>query len=141
MARRDDRAEAEAELQARRDRRDQLDIRPLTDQARDRYSTAWREVQNRFVDEPATALRDADVLVIDVMRERGYPMDRFDAMAADISVDHPDVVERFREAHRISAATKDGSADTEAMRQAVVHYRALFEELLEDRVPADRRVG
>ena len=128
-----DRRAAESELAEREKRREQLEIRPLSAAARDRYSGSWREVQALFVDEPRTAVRDADQLVISVMRERGYPMDDFEQRAADVSVDHPDVVENYRAAHRISEASERGDATTEDLRQAMRHYRALFEDLLETR--------
>jgi hypothetical protein len=126
----DDRREAEADLEARAKRRDELDIQPLTAAARTRYLDEWQRVQTRFVDDPSGAVGEADSLIQAVMRERGYPVDDFDQRAADISVDHPDVVENYRQGHRLR------SGDTEAQRQAMVHYRALFDELLED--TADR---
>jgi hypothetical protein len=124
----DTRREAEAELEARRARREELDIRPLTPAARDRYASTWTTVQSRFVDEPTTSLREADRLVADLMRERGYPMDDFEQRAADVSVDHPQVVAHYRVAHEISGRSE---SSTEDMRQGMIHYRALFEELLE----------
>jgi hypothetical protein len=137
----DSRREAEAELVARRERREELDIRPLTPAARDRYSSAWVKVQGLFVDQPAASLREADDLVMNLMRERGYPMDEFDQRAADVSVDHPRVVEHYRAAHHISGASEAQGASTEEMRQGLVHYRALFEELLEvDPATGEREV-
>jgi hypothetical protein len=127
---------AEAELAERERQRQRLDIVPLQPEARDRYAESWRSVQARFVDDPTSAVGDADRLVSDVMKERGYPMDDFDQRAADISVDHPHVVENFRAGHEIYLRTNRGQADTEALRQAFVHYRALFDELLETREPA-----
>jgi hypothetical protein len=126
----DNRREAEGELAARRERRAGLDIRPLTPSARDRYAEEWRGVQSGFVDEPAASLLEADHLVLIVMRDRGYPMDDFDQRAADVSVDHPRVVEHYRAAHRISDLADAQQATTEDMRQGLVHYRALFEDLL-----------
>jgi hypothetical protein len=122
----DSRRDAERELAARADRRDELDIRPLTTAARDRYVVQWQEVQARFVDDPGGAVRDADTLIQSVMRERGYPMEDFEQRAADISVDHPRVVENYREGHRLVGG------GTEDLRQAMRHYRALFDELVED---------
>jgi len=123
---------AEKELAARKRKRDKLDIVPLSPQARGRYAEGWGEVQTAFVDNPSSALGDADRLVTEVMRERGYPIDDFDQRAADISVDHPTVVENYRAAHSISHAQQQGSdVGTEEQRQAFVHYRALFEKLLE----------
>jgi hypothetical protein len=129
---RDSRRAAESELQDRRDRRDELDIRPLTAAAQSRYAADWRGVQGRFVDDPANAVRQAQSLVSAMLRERGYPMDDFEQRAADISVDHPVVVENYRAAYRISRTIDDGGAATEDLRQAMVHYRTLFEELLGD---------
>jgi hypothetical protein len=136
---REDRRSAESELAERRARRDRLDIRPLEPAARMRYTVQWGEVQSRFVDQPALALAQADELVSAVMRDRGYPMDDFDQRAADLSVDHPVVVENYRHAHRISGRVGSKQATTEDMRQALVHYRALFAELLDDHETASTR--
>jgi hypothetical protein len=127
------RREAEQELAQREEKRQRLDIVPLSPEARDRYLASWREVQGRFVDDPAGALGDADGLVEGVMRDRGYPMDEFEQRAADISVDHPNVVENYRAGHAVYLANERGEATTEDLRQAVIHYRALFDELLETR--------
>jgi hypothetical protein len=135
----DDRKAAEAELADRRSRREELAIKPLTPAARARYSEQWREVQARFVDQPAIALAQADELVSSVMRDRGYPMDDFDQRAADISVDYPMVVENYRHAHRISTRVGSNQASTEDMRQGLIHYRSLFAELLEEREDAEVR--
>jgi hypothetical protein len=143
-----DRRQAEAELLERRNRRDQFDIRELEPAARDRYAERWRAAQRRFVDEPAPAVGEADALVMEVMRDRGYPVaDEFDQRAADLSVDHPDVVEHYRAAHGISGRATGGDASTEDLRQAMVHFRALFIELLgrdgdgeHDHAAADDRV-
>ena len=125
---RGDQRAAEAELRERRDRRRSYDIKPLSADARDRYAERWRATQAKFVDQPASALTDADDLVGEVMRERGYPVEDFEQQAADVSVDHPEVVEHYRKAHAIHS---ERSASTEDLRQAMVHYRALFAELLE----------
>jgi hypothetical protein len=127
---REDTREAEAELRERVKRREQLEIRPLPAEARDRYVDQWKAVQAEFVDDPATAIREADRLVSDLMRERGYPMDDFEQRAADISVDYPVVVENYRAGHATYLAHDRGESDTEDLRQAVVHYRSLFAELL-----------
>lgn len=87
--------------------------------------------QATFVDSPDTATREADLLVAEVMRDRGYPMDDFEQRAANISVDHPDVVNHYRSAHRVSLANENGEATTEELREAMVHYRALFDRLLD----------
>ena len=125
--------EAEAELRESEQRREELDIKPLSSAARDRYAGRWQAAQAAFVDNPSEAIGEADRLVSEVMRERGYPTDDFDRRARDISVDHPDVVENYRTAHDISLANDAGKADTEDLRRAMKHYRALFEELLETR--------
>ena len=122
-----DRRAAERELSERRKRHEELEIVSLSDGVRSRYAEEWRQVQARFVDEPEAAVRDADQLVQRVMSDRGYPVaDDFERRAADVSVDYPDVVENFREGHRLA-----GESDTEALRQAMVHFRSLFAELLE----------
>jgi hypothetical protein len=127
---------AEKELAERERKREQIDIVPLAPEARDKYAGSWRDVQTRFVDDPPGAVDDADRLVTDVMRDRGYPVEDFDQRAADISVDHPEVVENYRAAHAIYLQRQDNGAGTEDLRQAFVHYRALFDELLETRETA-----
>jgi hypothetical protein len=128
----DNSRDAESELEQRRRRRAELDVRPLAPGARTRYADEWRSVQARFVDDPPGAVGQADTLVTQVMRERGYPMDDFEQRAADVSVDHPDVVDDYRSAHDISTRSANGQAETEDLRQAMVHYRGLFEQLLEE---------
>ena len=127
----DSKREAEAELQAREERRQQLEIRPLSQAARDRYLQSWQSVQAQFVDDPRGAVASADSLIQSVMAERGYPVEDFDQRAADISVDHPQVVENYRQGHRLARASADGNDSTEDLRQAMRHYRALFDELVE----------
>jgi hypothetical protein len=136
---RGDRRRAEAELAERERRRDELTLRPLTQAARSRYVDAWRAVQARFVDQPDAAVRDADLLVTAVMMDRGYPMDDFEAQAAVVSVDHPEVVASYRAAHATAEASEQGEASTEDLRKAIQNYRALFDELLEE--AADEPVG
>ena len=122
-----DRRAAERELSERRKRHEELEIVSLSDGVRARYAEEWKQVQARFVDEPDAAVRDADQLVQRVMSDRGYPVaDDFERRAADVSVDYPDVVENFRDGHRLAA-----ESDTESLRQAMVHFRSLFAELLE----------
>src|SRR5947209_5544778 len=126
-----DRRRAEAELQKRAARVSRLDIQPLSREKRTQFADAWREVQARFVDDPSQAIAEADRLVTEVMRVRGYPVSDFEQRAADISVDHPRVVEHYRAAFAIARRSNRGEADTEDLRQAMVHYRLLFEDLLE----------
>ena len=106
---------------------------PLSPEAQKEYSASWQQVQGQFVDDPSNAVTEADRLVTDVMRDRGYPIDDFDQRADDISVDHPDVVQNYRAAHAVYVKASDGNggAGTEDLRQGFVHYRALFNELLE----------
>lgn len=137
----DDRRRAESELEERRERRERLEIRPLTTEERDRYRLAWRDVQAAFVDRPENSVREADRLITDVMRERGYPMEDFERRAGDVSVDHPQVVDDYRAAHAISARTEDGETSTEDLRQAMVHYRSLFDALLVGEEPRRAQEG
>jgi hypothetical protein len=123
------RKQAEQDLSARQKRVEKLEIRPLGETQRQDYIERWRVVQAHFVDDPATSLRDADQLVGDTMTARGYPMATWDQRAADVSVDHPRVVDNYRAGHNISAMPA-GKATTEQLRQAMVHYRTLFEDLL-----------
>ena len=126
------RKEAERELAERAERRRQLDIRPLPEQDRLAFADRWRSTQEDFVDRPSMAVRQADLLVAEVMGRRGYPVGDFDQQARDVSVDHAHVVEEYRAAHHISQLNDRDQATTEQLRQAMVHYRALFTELLRD---------
>lgn len=127
----DSRREAEAELAARADRRDELEIRDLPDESRARYVDSWQKVQSRFVDDPRGAVDEADSLLQSVMRERGYPVDDdFERRADDVSVDHPEVVQRYRDGHRLSQTPDDDDSATENLREAMQHYRTLFDELV-----------
>jgi hypothetical protein len=126
----DSRRQAEKDLLERQKRHEALNLTELEPATRERHMESWRQTQSRFVDAPAEAVRDADRLVGQVMTDRGYPMDNFEQRAADISVDHPDIVENYRAAHGISLASDHGQATTEDLRQAMVHYRSLFESLL-----------
>jgi hypothetical protein len=125
--------DAEAELRQREERREQFDIRPLSEDQRETYRTRWQSIQADFVDDPAGSLAAADSLIQTVMRERGYPVDDFETRAGDLSVDHPDVVENYRAGHGIAVAHDRGKAGTDELRKAVQHYRELFEELVEVR--------
>ena len=125
------RAKAESELKAREARVERLRIAPLPAAEAARFNQAWMTLQGRFVDNPKGVLTEADQLVRELMLKRGYPMGDFERRAADISVDHPAVVEHYRAAQAIALRDQRGEADTEALRRGVVHYRALFQELLE----------
>jgi len=133
-----DRREAESELRARLDAHDQLSIRALSPEERDAYGEEWRQVQADFVDRPDDSLNAADALVGRLMRDVGYPVDDFDQQADLVSVDHPKVVAHYREAHGVFVRAGDEEVSTEDLRQALVSYRALFAELLDDRATDDR---
>jgi hypothetical protein len=130
VSRTGDRHRAEAELRERQMRHDELELRPLAPLARKGFMDAWQGTQAEFVDDPAVAISDADRLIQNVMRDRGYPVEDFDDRAALVSVDHPAVVERYRRAHAIAVANATGETDTEDLRVAMQDYRALFEELV-----------
>jgi hypothetical protein len=125
------RTKAESELKAREKRVERLNIVALAPAEAARFSQAWKALQGRFVDNPKGVVTEADQLVRELMLKRGYPMGDFEHRAADISVDHPAVVANYRAAQAIAARDQRGEADTEELRKAVVHYRALFDELLE----------
>jgi hypothetical protein len=133
----DSKREAESELAARKERRSSFQIRPLSADERERYVQEWKSVQTQFVDDPAGAVTRADSLIQSVMAVRGYPMEDFDQRAADLSVDHPRVVENYREGHRLFAKTTAGDGSTEDLRQAMRAYRKLFDELVEDAADGD----
>jgi hypothetical protein len=127
---REGRSAAEADLRDRAKRRASIDVRPLTESSRQRYSSEWSSVQTQFVDQPTEAVRSADGLVHRVMSEQGYPMDNFDKEAELVSVDHPDVVDNFRSAHSVFLRAQAQQATTEDLRSAMLHYRSLFDQLL-----------
>lgn len=127
----DDRSEGEAELAAREERHEQFQLRPLSTSAHDRYVESWRAAQAQFVDDPKTAVASADGMIQSVMRERGYPVEDFDQRVSDLSVDHPDVVQHYREGHRLAEQSAHGDDSTESLRIAMQHYRALFEDLVD----------
>ena len=122
---------AESQLEDRENRVEKLKIRDLDPTEHERYSKQWKSVQSRFVDSPKGAVAEADDLVSSVMKTRGYPVSDFDQRAADISVDHPRVVENYRSAHEIALRLGKDQATTEDLRTAMIHYRSLFEELVQ----------
>jgi hypothetical protein len=124
------RRHAEAGLKERNERVESLDIRPLAPGDRARFVEQWHRIQARFVDGPGGAVTEADQLLGDVMSTRGYPVSDFEQRAADISVDHPLVLTNYRTAHEIAVRQTKGNANTEDLRQAMIHYRTLFEELV-----------
>jgi len=129
------RGRAEAELDQREQRVKRLSIRPLPRDLSTRYVQMWNEQQARFVDEPKAAVVEADQLVVEVMKERGYPVGEFDQRVADISVGHPQMVENYRAAHEIALREERGQASTEDLRAAMIYYRGLFRELLDEPGP------
>jgi hypothetical protein len=132
---RDSKRKAEAELTERERRVKDLDIQPLTDPARAGYALQWASIQEQFVDAPADAVSGAQLLVTAVMTERGYPAEHDDQVLADLSVEHSGTLDRYRAAEEISHKAAAGTVSTEDLRQAMVHYRALFDDLLGE--PAD----
>lgn len=121
---------AEAKLADRQERVEKLNIRDLDPAERERFSKQWESVQSRFIDSPKGAVAEADDLVSSLMKARGYPISDFDQRAADISVDHPRVVENYRSAHAIALRVGKDAATTEDLRSAMIHYRSLFEDLV-----------
>ena len=130
---------AEAKLADREKRVEKLTIRDLDPMERERFSKQWRSVQSRFVDSPKGAVAEADDLVSSLMKTRGYPVSDFDQRADDISVDHPRVVENYRSAHHIALQVGTDGASTEDLRTAMIHYRSLFEELVQVPTIAERK--
>jgi hypothetical protein len=128
----DSKLRAEAELTGRQRRVRRLDIQPLSEAARNRYLAQWQSVQEQFVDSPQTAVTEAYALVTTVMRERGYPITDDEQVMADLSVEHASTVGHFRSAQEITRNAAGGNAPTEDLRQALIHYRALFADLLGD---------
>jgi len=127
--------DAEVDLKERADRRERLNVRPLPEESQQRYRDRWQKVQAQFVDDPQGAVANADALIASAMAERGYPVEDFEQRAADVSVDHPQVVESYREGHRLAAASADGTGSTEDLRRAMQCYRDLFDDLIDS--PAD----
>jgi hypothetical protein len=130
---------AESLLEGRAKRVGKYQIRPLSQDEGQRFGLAWRRLQSRFIDDPSGAVREADTVVTELMTLRGYPMTEFDRRAEDLSVDHPAVVDHYRQAHAIALRDASDEASTEDLRHAVVYYRALFEELLDVREPERKR--
>jgi hypothetical protein len=126
---------AEGVLEIRAKRRQEFIIHPLAAAMCSDFTERWRAVQSQFVDDPKGSVSQADQLVSEVMKARGYPMADFEQRAADLSVDHPVLVENYRAAHDIAVRHSRGNASTEDLRKAMVHYRSLFEELLEVSLP------
>lgn len=139
----DGRLAAERELRARERRHAELNIQPLSPQARQRYSAEWDEVQAQFIDWPTEAVRTGDDLLTRLAAERGYPADDFKERLADLSVEHGHTLPHYREAHEIAERDQRGDATTEELRQAMMHYRALFVELIgpDGADPANARTG
>ena len=131
---------AESKLEDREKRVEKLKIRDLDPTEHERYLKQWKSVQSRFVDSPKGAVAEADDLVSSVMKTRGYPVSDFDQRAADISVDHPRVVENYRSAHEIALRLGKDQATTEDLRTAMIHYRSLFEELVQVPTIVERKV-
>ncbi|MER5753859.1 hypothetical protein [Streptomyces sp. NPDC002088] len=128
----DSRRTAERELREREKRHDALDIKPLPPVSRDRYTREWSSVQQEFVDRPEDAVHDADQLVTSLMHDRGYPTEGFEQQMKDLSVEHGRTLEHYRAAHEVETFSTHSQATTEQLRGAMVHYRALFNELLSD---------
>jgi hypothetical protein len=131
--------EAEARLEQRAKRVERLHIRSLEPVERANFENSWRQIQARFVDNPNAAVLDADRMLGEVMSVEGYPVLDFEQRAADISVDHPRVVENYREGHRIALLQQQGQASTEDLRKALLHYRTLFDDLIGIPVRDDAR--
>lgn len=129
------RSKAETELAEREKRVSKLTIRPLSPADQDRFLDRWTKVQATFVDDPERSVDYADALLAEVMNARGYPVSDFEQRAGDISVDHPNVVQHYRAGHDIAVRHGRGEARTDDLRQALIHYRSLFEELVTERAP------
>jgi hypothetical protein len=138
VAEQDSRLAAERELRARERRHAELDLRPLSEESRSRYATAWEEIQAKFVDAPNDAVGEADRLVTQLIAERGYPTENYEEQLAQLSVEHARTLEHYRDAHEINIQNERGEASTEQLRVALVHYRALFSELLGEQPDAFR---
>jgi hypothetical protein len=131
------RAKAEAALQERKERVARLDVRPLDPREREAAITEWREVKAVFVDSPVEAVHHADRLLAAIMKARGYPMADFDRRYEDLTVDHGEVARHYREGHQITERHRMGEASTEDLRQAMIHFEALFDDLVNEVAPDD----
>ena len=132
---------AEEDLLARAQQASELEIRPLTAADRTRYREEWRKIETRFVDRPTTAVVEADELIRDVLRRRGYPLADFEEHAKLISVRHPKLVEHYRAGHDVIDRQEGGAPSTEELRQAMLHYRALFDELVHEGADRERAIA
>ncbi|MFJ3640044.1 hypothetical protein ACIPRD_09860 [Streptomyces sp. NPDC090108] len=135
----DGRMSAERELRSREKRHQELDIRPLPEKDRERYAAEWQTTQGRFVDDPGRSVGEADSLVTRLMKDMGYPTEGFEQRLKDLSVEHARTLEHYRDAHGVRLRSADGRATTEELRGAMVHYRALFDELLGSSADSPRR--
>lgn len=127
---REDRSEGERELRRRLERHEQLEIRDLTAEQRERYTNQWGDVQRRFVDHPQDAIGEADRLITQVMRDRGYPTEHFDQKIEDLSVDHAEAINSYRQAHEVADRHERTGVSTDELRLAMQHYRSVFEDLV-----------
>jgi hypothetical protein len=135
------RRQVEGKLEDRRKRVERFNLRPLTPKDRARFTESWRAIQAHFVDDPGGTIAEADRLLGDVMSARGYPVSNFEQRADDISVDHPLVVENYRTAHGVAVLHSHGRASTEELRQATIHYRSLFNELISEPEDLQERIA
>ncbi len=129
---------ADRELLERTRRVEHFRRKPLSSEDRAQFAAAWERIQRKFVDDPAIAVTSANELINDVMRARGYPTQHYEQRVADLSVDHPNVIQHYRAAHDLGRSVHNGTMDTEQLRQAVIHYRFIFADLLQEGEPADR---
>lgn len=139
----DSRSEAHEELREREERVSELDLRELNSDETERFTQRWIEIQKRFVDQPSGAVEDAERMIVEIMELRGYPVDHYQRRSEDLSVHYPKAVREYREAHRIAERNRSERVPTEELRQAFVHYRTLFENLVgeEVRVPEGHRTA
>jgi hypothetical protein len=127
---------ADRELWERKRRVEHLRFKPLSSEDRARFAASWERIQRKFVDNPAIAVTSANELINEVMRARGYPTQHYEQRLADLSVEHPNVIQHYRAAHLLAQSVHNGTMDTEQLRQAVIHYRFIFADLLKEGEPA-----